>query len=157
MKIILLLNGKTNQENLQKMIQDYLNRISHYISCETIVIPELKKVGNMGIQEQKEKEAALMMKYFESGDEIFLLDENGKLFSSVAFAEFLEKKMNASVKRMIFVVGGPFGFADEIYKKAKGLISMSPMTFSHQMIRLIFTEQLYRALTIIRGEKYHHE
>ena len=157
MKIVLLLNGKTNQETLQKLIQDYLSRISHYINIETIIIPELKKTGNLSIQEQKEKEGESMKKYFETGDEVILLDEKGKMFTSVAFSEYLSKKMNSSVKRMIFVVGGPYGFSNEIYNRANGLISLSPMTFSHQMIRLLFTEQLYRAMTIMRGEKYHHE
>ncbi len=156
MKIILILNGKTNQEHIQILLQDYFNRISHYINFEVITIPELKKASSLSFEEQKTKEGEQMMKYFETSDDIMLLDENGKSYNSVGFSKFIEKKMNASVKRMIFVVGGPFGFSQEIYKRANGMVSLSPMTFSHQVIRLIFAEQLYRAFTIIKGEKYHH-
>jgi len=157
MKIIVLLNGKTNQEQMNNLIQDYFNRITHYINFETIIIPELKKASSLSKEEQKNREGELMMKYFEPSDEVILLDEKGKSFDSVGFSVFIEKKMHASVKRMIFVVGGPFGFSKEIYNRANGMISLSPMTFSHQLIRLIFAEQLYRAFTIIKGEKYHHE
>lgn len=157
MKFILLMIGKTTRDPLQVMIEDYKNRIQHYLNFETIIIPELKNTKNISIQEQKEKEADLIMKQLDNQDEVILLDEKGKLFASVLFADYIEKKMHASAKRMIFVVGGPFGFSPKIYDRANGMISMSPMTFSHQMIRLIFTEQLYRALTIIRGESYHHE
>lgn len=149
--------GKTTGEHLQKMTEDYLGRIQHYVGCETIVIPELKNTRKLSIAEQKEKEAELILKYLENGDDVILLDEKGKQFSSVKFAGYLEKKFNSTVKRMVFVVGGPFGFSPRIYDRADSLISMSSMTFSHQMIRLIFTEQLYRAMTIIRGENYHHE
>lgn len=157
MKIVLLLNGKTNQEQIQSLIQDYFNRIAHYINFETIIIPELKKASSLSKEEQKNREGELMLKYFKSSDEVILLDEKGKSYDSVGFSGFIEKKMHASVKRMIFVVGGPFGFSKEIYSRANGMISLSPMTFSHQLIRLIFAEQLYRAFTIIKGEKYHHE
>jgi 23S rRNA (pseudouridine1915-N3)-methyltransferase len=157
MKFVLLMIGKTNSESLQKLIDDYQNRLLHYLSFETVVIPELKNTKNLSTQEQKEKEADLIFKQIENQDDVILLDEKGKQFSSVAFAGFLEKKMHSSAKRMIFVIGGPFGFSQRIYDRANGMISMSPMTFSHQMIRLIFAEQLYRAMTIIRGESYHHE
>lgn len=157
MKFALLMIGKTNGESLQKLIDDYQNRLQHYLSFETVVIPELKNTKNLSTQEQKEKEADLIFKQIENQDDVILLDEKGKQFSSVAFAGFLEKKMHSSAKRMIFVIGGPFGFSQRIYDRANGMISMSPMTFSHQMIRLIFAEQLYRAMTIIRGESYHHE
>ncbi len=157
MKFALLMIGKTNGESLQKLIDDYQNRLQHYLSFETVVIPELKNTKNLSTQEQKEKEADLILKYTEIQDDVILLDEKGKQYSSMAFAGFLEKKMHSSAKRMIFVVGGPFGFSQRIYDRANGMISMSPMTFSHQMIRLIFAEQLYRAMTIIRGESYHHE
>jgi len=157
MKVLLLMIGKTNQENLQQLIQDYMNRIQHYINFETAIIPELKYTKNLPVAEQKEREADLILKQIDNQDNIVLLDEKGKQYSSVAFAEFVDKKMNSSIKRMVFVVGGPFGFSKRIYERANGMISMSPMTFSHQMIRLIFTEQLYRAMTIIRGENYHHE
>lgn len=157
MKVLLLMIGKTNQESLQHLIQDYMNRIQHYVNFETAIIPELKNTKNLPVAEQKEKEADMILKQIDNQDDIILLDEKGKQYSSLAFAEFMDKKMNSSIKRMVFVVGGPFGFSKRIYERANGMISMSPMTFSHQMIRLIFTEQLYRAMTIIRGENYHHE
>ncbi|MEA4937406.1 MAG: 23S rRNA (pseudouridine(1915)-N(3))-methyltransferase RlmH [Paludibacter sp.] len=157
MKVLLLMIGKTNQESLQQLILDYTNRIQYYLNFETVVIPELKNTRNLSTAEQKEKEADMILKQIDNQDNIILLDEKGKQYSSLAFADFMEKKMNSSIKRMVFVVGGPFGFSKKIYDRANGMISMSPMTFSHQMIRLIFTEQLYRAMTIIRGENYHHE
>ncbi|MDD4489105.1 MAG: 23S rRNA (pseudouridine(1915)-N(3))-methyltransferase RlmH [Paludibacter sp.] len=157
MKFVLLMIGKTNGESLQKLIEDYQNRLQHYLSFETLVIPELKNTKNLSVLEQKEKEAEIILKIIDNQDDVILLDEKGKQFGSVAFAGYLEKKMHSSAKRMVFVVGGPFGFSQKIYDRANGMISMSPMTFSHQMIRLIFIEQLYRAMTIIRGESYHHE
>ena len=157
MKFVLLMIGKTNGASLQKLIEDYRGRVQHYLSFETVIIPELKNTKNLSAQEQKEKEAELILKQLDNQDDVVLLDEKGKQFSSVSFATFLEKKLHSSAKRMIFVVGGPFGFSQRIYDRANGMISMSPMTFSHQMIRLIFAEQLYRAMTIIRGESYHHE
>jgi 23S rRNA (pseudouridine1915-N3)-methyltransferase len=157
MKIVLLMVGKTTGESLLNLIQDYQNRIQHYLNFETMVVPELKNTKSLSIHEQKEKEADLILKQIENQDEIILLDEKGKQFSSVAFSQFMEKKIMSTTKRMIFVVGGPFGFAQKLYDRANGKISLSSMTFSHQMIRLIFTEQLYRAMTIIRGENYHHE
>ena len=157
MKFILLMIGKTNGTSLQKLIEDYQGRVQHYLNFEIVTIPELKNTKNLSVQEQKEKEADLILKQIDNQDDVILLDEKGKQFSSVAFAGFLEKKLHSSAKRMIFVVGGPFGFSQRIYDRANGMISMSPMTFSHQMIRLIFAEQLYRAMTIIRGESYHHE
>jgi len=157
MKISLLMIGKTNQENLGKLIQDYHQRLSHYITFEMIVVPELKNIKNIPVAQQKEKEAELLLKQLDVSDEIVLLDENGKLLSSVGFAEFLEKRMLTSTKRIVFVIGGPFGFSQRMYQRANFLLSLSPMTFSHQMIRLLFTEQLYRAMTIIRGENYHHQ
>ena len=121
------------------------------------VIPELKNTKNLSIAEQQEKEADLILKQLETSDEVVLLDEKGKQFSSVGFSEFISKKMLASHKRMIFVVGGPYGFSERVYQRANGKVSLSAMTFSHQMIRLIFVEQLYRAMTILKGEPYHHE
>ena len=156
MKFILLMIGKTNGTSLQKLIEDYQGRVQHYLNFETVTIPELKNTKNLSVQEQKEKEADLILKQIDNQDDIILLDEKGKQFSSVAFAGFLEKKLHSSAKRMIFVVGGPFGFSQRIYDRANGMISMSPMTFSHQMIRIIFAEQLYRAYTILNNEPYHH-
>lgn len=157
MKIILLTVGKTTDNHLIVLQNQYAERLKHYISFQSIVVPELKNTKNLSIAEQKEKEADLILKQLEQSDEVILLDEKGKQFSSVGFSEFLSKKMLASHKRMIFVVGGPYGFSERIYRRADGLISLSAMTFSHQMIRLIFVEQLYRAFTILKGEPYHHE
>lgn len=157
MKIVFLTIGKTINTQLQHLQNDYQDRLKHYIPFEYQCIPELKNTRNISEQEQKEKEADLILKSIDPNDEIILLDENGKHFSSVDFAAFIEKKLNSSYKRMVFVVGGPYGFSKRIYDRANGLISLSRMTFSHQMVRIIFTEQLYRAFTILRGEPYHHQ
>lgn len=157
MKIIFLILGKTNNKYLQLMIEEYENRLKHYIHFETKMIPELKHTRNMPVSEQKEKEADLFLKQLEINDEVVLLDEKGKQYSSLEFADFLENKMNNTTKRMIFVVGGPFGFSSRMYNRANHQLALSKMTFSHQMIRLFFTEQIYRAMSIIRGEKYHNE
>lgn len=157
MKIILLTVGKTTNSHLIKLQEEYQNRLKFYIPFESIVIPELKNTKNLSISEQIEKEADLILKQFENNDEIILLDDKGKQHTSVEFSEFISKKILASHKRMIFVVGGPYGFSERVYQKAKAKLSLSTMTFSHQMIRLIFVEQLYRAMTILKGEPYHHE
>jgi len=157
MKIILLTVGKSTNSHLIKLQEEYQNRLKFYIPFEMLVIPELKNTKNLSIGEQQEKEADLILKQLETSDEVVLLDEKGKQFTSMGFSEFISKKMLASHKRMIFVVGGPYGFAERVYQRANGKISLSAMTFSHQMIRLIFVEQLYRAMTILKGEPYHHE
>jgi len=157
MKITFLTVGKTTNQYLIKLQEEYQNRLKYYIPFEAVVIPELKNTKNLSISEQQEKEADLILKAFEANDEVILLDERGKQYTSVGFSEFMAKKMLASHKRMIFVVGGPYGFSERVYQRANGKISLSSMTFSHQMIRLIFTEQLYRAMTILKGEPYHHE
>lgn len=157
MKIIFLVVGKTNQSTLIQLIEDYQSRLKHYINFEMIVIPELKNSKNITEKEQKEKEGELILKNLDISDEVILLDEKGNQFTSVGFSAYLSKKLMSSYKRMIFVVGGPYGFSESIYNRANGLISLSQMTFSHQMIRVIFVEQLYRAFTIMKGEPYHHE
>lgn len=157
MKFIFLVVGKTNDKCLIELIDDYQKRLKHYVNFTTQVIPELKNVKNMSFAEQKEKEADLILKNIELNDEVILLDENGKQFTSVGFAAYLEQKLLSPTKRLVFVVGGPYGFSDRVYSRAAGKISLSKMTFSHQMIRLIFVEQLYRGMTIIKGEPYHHE
>ncbi len=157
MKIILLTVGKTNDINLIKLVEEYQNRLKFYIPFESVVIPELKNTKNLSVAEQQEKEADLILKQIETTDDIVLLDDKGKLFTSVGFSEFLAKKMLASYKRTVFVVGGPYGFSERIYQRANSKLSLSAMTFSHQMVRLIFVEQLYRAMTILKGEPYHHE
>ncbi len=156
MKIIVLMMGKTNVKPVAELITDYTNRLKHYISTEIVIIPELKTTKNLNEIEQKEKEGALILKNIDKTDEVILLDEKGKMLSSVEFAALIEKRNTEAIKRMIFVVGGAYGFSQEVYNRADGLISLSRMTFPHQLVRAIFMEQLYRAMTIIRGEPYHH-
>ena len=157
MKITLLTVGKTTNTNLVTLQDEYQNRLKFYIPFEMVVIPELKNTKNLSIAEQQEKEADLILKQLDTSDEVVLLDDKGKQFTSMGFSEYISKKMLASHKRMVFVVGGPYGFSERVYNRANGKVSLSAMTFSHQMIRLIFIEQLYRAMTILKGEPYHHE
>jgi 23S rRNA (pseudouridine1915-N3)-methyltransferase len=157
MKMTLLTVGKSTNSHLIKLQEEYQNRLKFYIPFEMTVVPELKNTKNLSINEQQEKEADLILKQLETSDEVVLLDEKGKQFTSVGFSEFISKKMLASHKRMVFVVGGPYGFSERVYQRANGKVSLSAMTFSHQMIRVIFVEQLYRAMTILKGEPYHHE
>ena len=157
MKITLLTVGKTTNPNLVTLQDEYQNRLKFYIPFEMVVIPELKNTKNLSIAEQQEKEADLILKQLDTSDEVVLLDDKGKQFTSMGFSEYISKKMLASHKRMVFVVGGPYGFSERVYNRAIGKVSLSAMTFSHQMIRLIFIEQLYRAMTILKGEPYHHE
>jgi 23S rRNA (pseudouridine1915-N3)-methyltransferase len=157
MKIKLLIIGKTTDKHLVALIEEYQNRLRHYINFELQVIPELKNVKNLSFAEIKEREADLLLKVFEPNDEVVLLDEGGKCYKSTDFAKFLEQKMLNSGRSIVFVVGGAYGFAERVYQRANQLLSLSAMTFSHQMVRLIFVEQLYRAFTIIKGEPYHHE
>ena len=157
MKITLLVVGKTNDPHFIAGIEEYAKRIRHYLPFDIEVIPELRNTKSLSEEQQKEKEADLLLKAFQPGDHIVLLDEHGREHRSVEFAAWMEKRMAAGLKRMVFVVGGPYGFSPRIYEKANEKVSLSRMTFSHQMIRLIFTEQIYRAMTIINGEPYHHE
>jgi len=157
MKITLLTVGKTTNANLVTLQDEYQNRLKFYIPFEMVVIPELKNTKNLSIAEQQEKEADLILKQLDTSDEVVLLDDKGKQFTSMGFSEYISKKMLASHKCMVFVVGGPYGFSERVYNRANGKVSLSAMTFSHQMIRLIFIEQLYRAMTILKGEPYHHE
>ena len=156
MKITLLAIGKTDDKYLEEGIVKFLNRLKHYISFEIKIIPDLKNTKNLSTSQQKLQEGELILKNLKSTDCLVLLDENGKEFSSVQYSEFLEKQMLASVQQLVFVIGGPYGFSDEVHQRANSKISLSKMTFSHQMVRLIFVEQLYRAFTIIKGEPYHH-
>ena len=157
MNITLLLVGKTEEEYLKEGITIFENRLKHYINFKSIVIPSLKNTKNIPVDEQKNKEAEEMLKHFTKSEYIVLLDEKGKEFRSADFATFIQKQMNTGIKNLMFVVGGPFGFSNKIYEKANMKLSLSQMTFSHQMIRLLFTEQLYRAFTILKNEPYHNE
>jgi 23S rRNA (pseudouridine1915-N3)-methyltransferase len=157
MKITLLCIGKTDDKFIQEGIDKYIKRLKHYISFNIIVLPDVKNVKNLSEAQQKEKEAELFNKNIQSGDFVVLLDERGKEYRSLEFSTFIEKKMVASVQHMVFLIGGPYGFAEEIKQRANSFVSLSKMTFSHQMVRLFFVEQIYRAFTIMKGEPYHHE
>lgn len=157
MKISLIVIGKTDEAYLQKGLEIFLKRIPHYVPFEMKVIPDIKNAKNLSGEQQKDKEGELILQQILPSDELFLLDENGLEASSVDFARFLEKKMLSGIKRMVFVIGGPYGFSGNVYSRAIGKVSLSKMTFSHQMVRLIFAEQLYRAFTILKGEPYHHQ
>jgi 23S rRNA (pseudouridine1915-N3)-methyltransferase len=157
MKIKLIAIGKTDNSALQALIDDYLKRLSFYIKFELEIITDIKNVKNLSEAQQKEKEGELVLAKISPMDHLILLDEDGKSFSSVAFSEELQKKMNAGIKTLVFVIGGPYGFSDQVYTKANGKIALSKMTFSHQMVRLFFIEQVYRGFTILKNEPYHHQ
>lgn len=157
MKIKLLAIGKTDDKNLIKLIDEYQNRLQHYIKFELEIIPDIKNVKKFSENQQKEKEGELILNKIENTDQLILLDDKGKQHSSIEFSAYLQKKMNSGLKQLVFVVGGPYGFSEAVYQKAQGKLSLSKMTFSHQMIRLFFIEQLYRGFTILKGEPYHHE
>lgn len=157
MKVMLLAIGKTDENYLETGIQKYLSRISFYIPFEWRVIPDLKNRKNLSFEQQKTMEGNLILSQLQPGDELVLLDETGQGFSSREFSQYIEKKKLTMTKRVVFVIGGPYGFSASVYAAAHRKLSLSPMTFSHQMVRLVFLEQLYRALTIIKGEPYHHD
>ena len=157
MKIKVLVIGKTDDKNLQILIDKYEKRLKHYVKFEMEIIPDLKKTKNLSEKEQKEREGEMLLKKISPMDQLWLLDEKGKTFKSIEFSTFFQRKMNAGIKQLIFAVGGPYGFSADVYQKAVGQISLSKMTFSHQMIRLFLTEQIYRAFTILKNEPYHHE
>ena len=156
MKTILILVGKTTDKHFQAGINDYASRISHYMPFEIITIPELKNTKSLSEQQQKTMEGELIMKQLQPSDTVVLLDEHGKEMRSMEYASWLQRTAN-NARRLVFIIGGPYGFSPSVYERANDKISLSRMTFSHQMVRLIFTEQLYRACTIIKNEPYHHE
>lgn len=157
MNIKLLAIGKTDNKSLQTLIDDYTKRLSFYIKFDMEIIPDIKNAKNLSENQQKEKEGEIILSKINTTDQLILLDENGKSFTSMGFSEELQKKMNSGIKTIVFVIGGPYGFSEEVYKKANGKIALSEMTFSHQMIRLFFIEQLYRGFTILKNEPYHHQ
>jgi len=156
MNIRLLAIGKTDNKSLQSLIDEYTKRLSFYIKFDLEIIPDIKNVKNLSEAQQKEKEGELILSKISATDQLILMDENGSTFSSVAFSDYLQKKMNGGIKTLVFVIGGPYGFSEEVYKKAQGKVSLSEMTFSHQMVRLFVIEQLYRGFTILKNEPYHH-
>ncbi|MGY6745000.1 MAG: 23S rRNA (pseudouridine(1915)-N(3))-methyltransferase RlmH [Cecembia sp.] len=157
MQIKLLAIGKTDHTAIQQMMDEYGKRLGHYIRFDLEILPDIKNAKNLTEAVQKEKEGQLILKKLLPSDDLVLLDENGKSYSSVDFSAFLQKKMNAGLKQLVFVIGGPYGFSDAVYQRANGKLSLSKMTFSHQMVRIFFIEQLYRAFTILRNEPYHHQ
>ena len=157
MKATLILVGKTVDKRFAELISEYTNRLKHYISFEINTIPELKNTKSLTSEQQKNSEAELIIKNLQPSDYVVLLDEHGKEMRSVEMADWMKRKMNTINKRIVFIIGGPYGFSQKIYDIANEKLSMSKMTFSHQMIRLIFVEQLYRSMTILNGEPYHHE
>lgn len=156
MKITLIAVGKTEDKYLIEGIDKYLNRLKHYINFNVLIIPDIKNTKNLTEAQQKSKEAELISKQINPIDIVILLDEKGKKHSSISFSEYLNKQMIGSVQHLVFIIGGPYGFDDSIYKRANTSISLSDMTFSHQMVRLFFVEQLYRAFSILKNEPYHH-
>lgn len=157
MKIKLIAIGKTDSKNLSALIEIYQKRLSRYISFSIEIISDIKNTKNLTENQQKEKEGELILKKIQPTDTLVLLDENGKDFTSVAFAKYLQKKMNIATKQLVLVIGGPYGFSQQVYAKAKEKIAFSKMTFSHQMIRLFVVEQIYRGFTILKNEPYHHQ
>lgn len=157
MRIKLLTIGKTDNKHLMALIEEYQNRLKHYVKFELDIIPDIKNVKNLSESQQKEKEGELILMKLSPTDQLILLDDKGKQHTSLEFSKYLQKKMNSGIKQLVLVIGGPYGFSDAVYKKAIGKISLSKMTFSHQMIRLFVVEQIYRGFTILRNEPYHHE
>ncbi len=156
MKTILILVGKTTDKHFQAGISDYAERIAHYMPFDIVTIPELRNTKSLSEDQQKTMEGELILKQLQPSDTLVLLDEHGKEFRSIELAKWLEQKQQTA-RRLVFVIGGPYGFSEAIYKRANEQLSLSKLTFSHQMVRLVFTEQIYRACTIIKGEPYHHE
>lgn len=157
MKTLLITIGKTDNKYLTQAVDDYLARANHYAPIEMKVIPDIRDVKNLTQEQQKEREGQQILKLLQPGDHVILLDEGGKEFTSVGFANWLQQRMNTVSRRLVFIIGGPYGFSREVYSAAQGKISLSQMTFSHQMVRVIFAEQFYRALSILNNLPYHHQ
>lgn len=157
MKIIVLVTGKTTTSYVREATAQYLDRIAHYVPVEFVTLPDVKATKTLSEQMQKEKEGQAMLEYFQPSDRVVLLDERGRELTSREFASAIEKRMASGIKRLVFVVGGPYGFSEAVYNRADAKLSLSKMTFSHEMVRLFFVEQIYRAMTILRGEPYHHD
>ncbi len=157
MQITLIAIGKTDKSELEELIAIYEKRLKHYIKFQLEVIPDIKNRKNLSEAQQKDKEGELILTQLQPTDTLILLDEKGKQYTSVDFAQFLQKKMNSGIKNLVLAIGGPYGFSDAVYAKSSGKISLSKMTFSHQMVRLFIVEQFYRGFTILRNEPYHHQ
>lgn len=148
--------GKTDSAELNSLMDLYCSRLKHYVKFDAVVIPDIKNSKNLNEPQQKELEGQEILKRLSPSDRLILLDEGGKTYSSEGFSRMLQKQMNSGLKNLVFVIGGPYGFSDSVYKRAQEKLSLSSMTFSHQMVRVFFVEQLYRAFTILRNEPYHH-
>lgn len=157
MKITLVCIGKTRDSNIAQSIAGYSSRLTHYINFEFIALPDLKSTSKLTEQQQKEKEGAMILSSIQPSDRVILLDERGRMLTSREFAVALDRQMGSGLKRLVFVIGGPYGFSQAVYDRADSKLSLSKMTFSHEMVRLFFVEQVYRAMTILRGEPYHHD
>ena len=157
MQITLIAIGKTDSVDLEQLISIYEKRLQHYIKFQFQIIPDLKNSKNLSEAQQKEKEGELLLSQLQPSDVLVLLDERGKHFTSIEFSQFLQKKMNSGIKNLVLAIGGPYGFSEAVYARTHGKISLSKMTFSHQMVRLFLVEQLYRGFTILRNEPYHHQ
>jgi 23S rRNA (pseudouridine1915-N3)-methyltransferase len=157
MKVKLICIGKTGKKFLEEGENEYMQRVKHYVQIERIEIPDLKNARKLTFEQIKQMEGKEILSKVGSGEQLILLDERGSVLSSVEFSNFIQQRFNAGGKALVFVIGGAYGFSPEVYEAAQGKISLSKMTFSHQMIRMIFFEQLYRAMTILKGEPYHHE
>lgn len=157
MKVVLLTVGKTNDANFIKSIAEYQKRLKFYIPFDIVELPELKNTRSLSEDQQKQLEGDAILSNIDASDLVVLLDDKGSEFTSMQFSAFMQRSMASGAKRLVFVVGGPYGFSQPVYDRANSKLSLSRMTFSHQMVRLIFVEQLYRAMTILRGEPYHHE
>ncbi|MFT6197429.1 MAG: 23S rRNA (pseudouridine1915-N3)-methyltransferase [Nonlabens sp.] len=157
MKITLLAVGKTDDSRIEQLTQMYVNRLQHYINFELELIPDLKKTKNLSEDQQKNEEGKLILNKLEKSDFVTILDEKGKKYTSINFAELINKRSVSGLKRLVFIIGGPYGFSADVYVRANSKLSLSDMTFSHQMVRLFAVEQIYRAFTILRNEPYHHE
>jgi 23S rRNA (pseudouridine1915-N3)-methyltransferase len=156
MKILLIVVGKTDQQWLTEGISQYIDRLSHYSQFELHVIPDIRNTRSMEAQVQKVREGEQILKLLQPSDDIWLLDDKGREMTSPEMARWLEKRMSQSTKRLVFIIGGPYGFSPDVYDRVPGRLSLSRMTFSHQMVRLIFVEQLYRAFSILNNLPYHH-
>mgnify|MGYP002513868125 CR=1 FL=1 len=157
MNIELIVVGKTDSKEVNALVENYTKRINFYNRFNITYIPDVKNTKSLSEAQQKTSEGEAIMRLLDPSDRVVLLDEKGSEFRSVEYADWLQKRLNSGVKRLVFIIGGPYGFSPEIYSRANEKISLSKMTFSHQIVRAIFTEQLYRAFTIIKGEPYHHE
>lgn len=157
MEITLLVIGKTSSREISVLMDHYASRLRHYVPFRTVYLPDAKKGKCPDDARQKSNEGELILAATQPSDHVCLLDERGKEFTSVEFSESIRKRMNSGLKRLVFVIGGPYGFSKSVYDRADSLLSLSRMTFNHEMVRLFFTEQVYRAMTILRGEPYHHE